>query len=60
MFSCLPSINKNKDLENWNSNIFEVPMSRTSYKIVSRLFSRDFEFIETSPGFVRLLGENWA
>ena len=27
MFSCRPSINKNKDLENWNSNILGVPMS---------------------------------
>ena len=27
MFSCPPSINKNKDLENWNSNILEGPMS---------------------------------
>jgi hypothetical protein len=32
MFSCPPSINKNKDLENLNLNILEVPMSRTSYK----------------------------
>ena len=31
MFSCPPSINKSKDLENWNSNILEVPMSRTSW-----------------------------
>ena len=23
MFSCPPSINKNKDLENWNSNILQ-------------------------------------
>ena len=31
MFSCRPSINKNKDLEDWNSNILEGPMSWTSY-----------------------------
>ena len=33
IFSCPPSINKNKDLENSNSNILEVPMSQKSYRI---------------------------
>ena len=39
MFSCPPSINKNKDLENWNSNILEGLMSWTSYSF-QRGYSR--------------------
>ena len=29
------------------------------FKIEFRVFSREFESIETSPGFAQLLGENW-
>ena len=38
MFSCPPSKNKNEDLENWNWNILEVPMSRTSYQFVPLMY----------------------
>ena len=47
MFSCPPSINKSKDLENWNSNILEVPMSGTSYmrlKILPETEAEDVTF----------------
>ena len=30
------------------------------FKIVLRLLAREFESIETSPGFAQLLGENWV
>ena len=29
------------------------------FKMEFRVFSRDFAFIETSPGFAQLLRENW-
>ena len=29
-------------------------------KIHFRAFSREFEYIQTSPGFAQLLGENWG
>ena len=30
------------------------------FKMDFRAFSREFEYIETSPGFAQLLGENWG
>ena len=30
------------------------------FKIEFRVLSREFESIETSPGFAQLLGENWV
>jgi hypothetical protein len=30
------------------------------FKMDFRVLSRDFESIETSPGFAQLLGENWV
>ena len=29
------------------------------FKMYLRVLSREFESIETSPGFAQLLGENW-
>jgi hypothetical protein len=29
------------------------------FKMKFRAFSREFEFIETSPGFAQFLGEKW-
>ena len=30
------------------------------FKMEFRVLSREFESIETSPGFAQLLGENWV
>ena len=54
MFSCPPSINKNKDLENWNSNILEGPMSWTSYSNLIFLQAIHFEIHKKSTLKIKL------
>ena len=39
MFSCPPSINKNKDLENWNSNIWRLWCREQVTQISSKKYS---------------------
>ena len=33
---------------------------RSVFKMYLRVLSREFEYIETSPGFAQLLLENWV
>ena len=40
--------------------IYGAKMRGSVFKIVFRVLAREFESIETYPGFAQLLGENWV